>query len=178
MTVLRRFGRPLAALLIVGLPLLRSPFLAVAASAPDNADPQTARVLDLTNAERSRAGVPPLTLSPQLNHVAQSYSEVLAADGCFAHTCGPVPDMAQRDAQAGYDGWTAIGENIAAGYSSPEAVVAGWMASPGHRANILNPDYREIGIGLAAGGTYGAYWTQEFGARWGNPSVAEALEDQ
>jgi uncharacterized protein YkwD len=41
------------------------------------------------------------------------------------------------------------------------------MASPGHRANILNPDYREIGLGLAAGGKYGAYWTQEFGARAG-----------
>jgi uncharacterized protein YkwD len=39
------------------------------------------------------------------------------------------------------------------------------MASPGHRANILNPDYRELGVGLAGGGKYGAYWTQEFGAR-------------
>jgi uncharacterized protein YkwD len=123
----------------------------------------------LTNTERAKAGLGPLTLNSQLTQAAQRYSEVLASDACFAHTCGPVPDMIQRDAQAGYAGWSAVGENIAAGYPSPEDVVAGWMASPGHRANILNPDYRELGVGLASGGKYGAYWAQEFGAR---PGVA------
>src|SRR5919109_1185606 len=80
-------------------------------------------------------------------------------------TAGPAHD---RDAVAGYTGWSAIGENIAAGYPTPEAVVAGWMSSPGHRANILSPNFTEIGIGLAQGGKYGSYWTQDFGTR---PSV-------
>ena len=66
----------------------------------------------------------------------------------------------------GYAGWSAVGENIAAGYATPEDVVAGWMASPGHRANILSPNFSEIGIGVSAGGgQFGTYWTQEFGAR-------------
>jgi uncharacterized protein YkwD len=151
--------------LLLPLALVRAPVPALAGAGPDNAAAQTARVLELTNVERARAGVPPLVLSIQLSEAAQQYSDVLATDACFAHTCGPVPDMVQRDAQAGYTGWTAVGENIAAGYPSPEAVVSGWMASPGHRANILNPDYRELGVGLSSGGKYGAYWTQEFGAR-------------
>ena len=157
---------------MIVLPLLRSPFPALAGGAPD-----MNRVLELTNVERQNAGLAPLTLSPQLNDAAQHYSEVLASDGCFGHTCGPVPDMTQRDALAGYSGWSAIGENIAAGYASPEAVVAGWMASPGHRENILSPDYREIGIGVSAGGEYGVYWTQEFGGRGGGAPVADLEGD-
>ena len=121
------------------------------------------RVLDLTNAERTRAGLQPLTSNPQLQEVAQSYSEVLASSGCFAHTCGTVHDLADRDREAGYSGWTSLGENIASGYPTPEAVVAGWMASPVHRANVLSPDYTELGIGLTSIGS--TYWTQEFGAR-------------
>lgn len=161
----RRLARPLTGLLLLPFALVRAPMPALAGATPDNAPAQTARVLELTNAERARAGLPPLALNNQLSQAAQAYSDVLASDGCFAHTCGPVPEMTQRDAQAGYTGWTSVGENIAAGYPSPEAVVSGWMASPGHRANILNPDYRELGVGLASGGKYGAYWTQEFGAR-------------
>ena len=105
-------------------------------------------------------------LNASLADSAQGYSRVLASTGCFAHTCGPVPDFADRDENAGYDRWSSIGENLAAGYPTPEAVVAGWMASPGHRANILSPNFSEIGIGLADGlAPYGTYWTQEFGAR-------------
>jgi uncharacterized protein YkwD len=133
-----------------------------------SADPSvfTARVLDLTNAERQKMGLPPLAVSPELQQAAQSYSQVLASTGCFGHGCGPVPDFAERDGQAGYTGWTALGENIAAGYATPEAVVAGWMASPGHRDNILSASFTEIGIGVGnGGGPYGMYWTQEFGAR-------------
>ena len=140
----------------------------VAAAAPLDDGGYVARVLDLTNAERQKAGLPPLSLNPQLGTAAQNYSQVLASTGCFEHTCGPVPDFAERDAQAGYSGWTAVGENIAAGYQTPESVVSGWMDSPGHRANILSPKYTEIGIGLVSGGgKFGTYWTQEFGARPG-----------
>ena len=59
-----------------------------------------------------------------------------------------------------------VGENIAAGYSSPEAVVEGWMNSPGHRANILEAEFTHIGVGYEylPGTTYKYYWSQEFAA--------------
>src|SRR5579859_1055153 len=131
----------------------------------DAHDAFVSRVIELTNAERDRAGLAPLAQNDQLADAAQGYSEVLASGACFDHTCGDVPDFADRDAQAGYTDWTDIGENIAAGYPTPEAVVAGWMASPGHRANILSPNFSEIGVGVAQGGQFGTYWTEEFGSR-------------
>ena len=60
----------------------------------------TARVLELTNAERQKAGLAPLSPNAQLTNAAQSYSQVLASSGCFQHTCGPVPNFAERDGQA------------------------------------------------------------------------------
>jgi uncharacterized protein YkwD len=155
------FVTPLVAILL-------SLHVGIAAAAPQDDAGFMARVLDLTNAERQKAGLPPLALNAQLGNAAQNYSQVLAATGCFEHTCGAVPDFADRDAQAGYTGWSTIGENIAAGYPTPEAVVSGWMASPGHRANILSSNYTEIGIGVISGaGKLGTYWTQEFGSRQG-----------
>jgi uncharacterized protein YkwD len=140
--------------------------LPASVSARSSVDATIARALELTNIERQKNGLAPLALNPQLYEAAQAYSVVLATSGCFAHDCGPVPDMADRLRNAGYTGWTGIAENIAAGYPTPEAVVQGWMSSPGHRANLLNPRYTEIGIGLAAGGgRYGTYWTQNFGTR-------------
>ena len=136
------------------------------------------RVLDLTNTERRNVGLGALRLSPQLNDAAQSYSQVLAGSDCFAHTCGPVPDFAVRFQNAGYVGWSAIAENIAAGYPTPEAVVAGWMGSAGHRQNILTPNFTEMGLGISGGaGRYGTYWAQEFGARAADVSGAGESSD-
>lgn len=155
--------------------------VALAAPAWAEALPQrdvyVARVVELTNAERQKAGLAPLGVSPELGLAAASYSQLLASTGCFAHTCGPVPEMTQRDEQAGYLNWTALGENLAAGYATPEAVVAGWMASPGHRANILNPAFKQIGVGVAsASDKYGTYAVQEFGARPGGEPAFQALD--
>jgi uncharacterized protein YkwD len=136
-----------------------------AGAAPADQGSVVGRVVELTNAERQKLGLAPLTLSPELQAAAQGYSEVLASGDCFDHTCGPVPDLAERDSEAGYSDWTTLGENLAAGYATPEEVVAGWMASPGHRANMLSPSYTDIGIGLSRGGQYGVYWTAEFGAQ-------------
>jgi uncharacterized protein YkwD len=125
-----------------------------------------ARVLELTNMERQKAGVPPLTLSRELTSAAQGYSQVLAESGCFAHTCGPVPRFTHRIDLAGYTGFMAVAENIGAGYTTPESVMDGWMGSEGHRANLLSPKYTEVGIGVATGGgPYGIFWTQDFGSR-------------
>jgi uncharacterized protein YkwD len=144
------------------------PGLVAAAPSLDQAGLVT-RVFELTNAERLNAGLAPLVGIDELQVAAQDYSQVLASSGCFEHTCGSVPNFVDRDGQAGYTGWTAIGENIAAGYPTAEEVVAGWMNSPDHRANILSPKFTEIGIGVSSGdGTFGTYWAEEFGTR---PSV-------
>src|SRR5438552_17418294 len=150
---------PFVTSLVTALVLLQTG--AVAAAPAGATDGFSARVLDLTNAERQKAGLGPLLLNDQLTSAAQVYSQVLASSGCFQHTCGPVPDFADRDGQAGYTGWSSIGENIAAGYATPEEVVAGWMASPRHRANILSASFTEIGIGVGSGGDQvGTYWTE------------------
>jgi len=165
-----------SALIATGLLLGRVPTLA---SADAQHDATVARVLELTNLERQKVGADPLVLSPELNSAAQSYSEVLATTGCFEHTCGPVPDMADRIVQSGFEGWTALAENIAFGYPTPEAVVAGWMGSPGHRDNLLSPSYREIGIGVASDGSRnGTFWTQDFGTRREMPQVEVTVEDE
>jgi uncharacterized protein YkwD len=150
-----------ASLVLVPLPSL----------AADQDTTSIARVLELTNLERSKAGIPALSLNGELSNAAQMYSTVLAESDCFAHTCGPVPDFGDRLTQAGYTGMAAAGENIAAGYRTPEDVIQGWMNSPGHRANLLSSSYTEIGIGVATGGgKYGIFWTQDFGTRWGSPN--------
>src|SRR4029079_6309312 len=133
----------------------------IAASAAPDMNASLQRVLQLTNLEREKVGLAPLKVSTELNVAAQTYSQVLASSDCFAHTCGPVPEMADRMGQAGYQNWTSLCENIAAGYPPREAVVAGWMASQGHRDNLLSPNFAEIGLGLAMGGGYGTIWTQE-----------------
>jgi uncharacterized protein YkwD len=70
--------------------------------------------------------------------------------------------LAERAAEFEYEYWM-IGENLAAGQTSPEQVVADWMASPGHRENMLGETYTEVGVGLRQGGDYGLYWVLEFG---------------
>ncbi len=158
---MRRFA---VTTMCAGLLLLRlAPTATIAAA--DESNP-IRRVLTLTNTERLKAGLKPLVLSDQLSQAAQTYSQVLATSGCFGHTCGPTPKFEERAGQAGYTGWNALGENVGAGSPTPEAVVAAWMSSPSHRANMLSPNFSEIGIGLViGGGSYGTYWTQEFGAR-------------
>ncbi|MBK6009544.1 CAP domain-containing protein [Streptomyces sp. MBT53] len=125
---------------------------------------QTARdVVELTNRERTRAGLSPLAVDPLLAAAAQAHSTDMVARAFYSHTS---PDGSQpwdRAAAAGSRRRT-IGENIACGQRSPAEVVEGWMNSPGHRANILKPDFTHIGIGFAGGGQMGTYWTQLFGA--------------
>ncbi|MDQ6674240.1 MAG: CAP domain-containing protein [Chloroflexota bacterium] len=165
--------RPLAVLtaLIALLGIFAVPASAATESAIGSTTTYAARVVQLTNAERAKAHLPPLATNASLTSAAQNYAGVLSQDKCFAHTCGPQPDLKKRLESAGYTfsgyrGWS-YGENIAEGYQTPEAVVAAWMASPPHRANILNSSYRDIGVGLVvrSGSRYGYYWVQDFGAR-------------
>ncbi|MBD0842914.1 MULTISPECIES: CAP domain-containing protein [unclassified Streptomyces] len=122
-----------------------------------------AEVVQLTNRERARAGLPPLAVDPALTAAAQAHSADMVARAFYSHTS---PDGSQpwdRAAAAGADR-RSIGENIACGQRSAAEVVEGWMNSPGHRANILKPDFTHMGVGFAGGGRAGTYWTQVFGA--------------
>ena len=125
------------------------------------------RVLELVNQERALNGLDPLTLHPLLAETAEGHSQSMALQDFFSHTGLDGSSPSDRALENGYEG--GVGENIAAGYWTPEAVMDGWMSSSGHRANILNADYKSIGIGHYhlsedTGDTnYHHYWTQVFG---------------
>jgi uncharacterized protein YkwD len=123
------------------------------------------QVFDLVNQERASAGCPAVTIDTSLMMTSSNHSEDMATNNFFDHTGSDGSSVAQRATAAGY-AWSRVGENIAAGHSSPSEVMDGWMNSPGHRANILNCEYRNVGIGYVykSGSTYGHYWTQDFGA--------------
>ncbi|MEU1529134.1 CAP domain-containing protein [Streptomyces fagopyri] len=120
-------------------------------------------VVALTNAERAGEGLPPLLADAPLTGAAQAHSDDMVARAFYSHTSPEGGRPWDRAAAAGSTRRT-IGENIACGQRSPAEVVRGWMDSPGHRANILKPDFTHIGVGFAGGGEAGTYWTQLFGA--------------
>ncbi|MGW2645332.1 CAP domain-containing protein [Streptomyces sp. NPDC001393] len=135
---------------------------ATASSSPKptaTASGATARVVQLVNAERAKVGCHPLTVNAELTKAAQAHSADMAAHQNMSHTGSDGSSPGDRITAAGY-AWSAYGENVAYGYATPEQVMNGWMNSPGHRANILNCSYQEIGVGLAQPGSY---WTQDFG---------------
>ncbi|TQK51071.1 uncharacterized protein YkwD [Streptomyces sp. SLBN-118] len=121
-----------------------------------------AQVLSLVNKERAAAGCSPLTSNAKLTKAADDYSDVMADSGVMSHTGPDGSTMAGRVEAAGY-AWSTLGENIAQGQSDAAAVMDAWMNSPGHRANILNCSFKEIGIGVHFGDG-GPWWTQDFGA--------------
>jgi hypothetical protein len=131
------------------------------------------QVLELTNAERAKAGLKPLALNNRLSLAAQGHSDSMAADDFFSHTGADGSNVGDRVQDTGYQ-YSYTGENIAAGQKTAAEVVQGWMDSPGHRANILNADYTEIGIGYEllendpGSVNYHHYWTQVFGTPQGN----------
>lgn len=125
-----------------------------------NAAPTAAdQVVTLVNAERAAAGCPPLAVSDALTTAAQGHSDDMSANDYFSHTSLDGSTASDRAEAAGFTG-TALGENIAAGQRTPQDVMAAWMGSDGHRANILNCGYTVIGVGLNEDGWY---WTQMFG---------------
>ncbi|WP_309112182.1 CAP domain-containing protein [Saccharothrix sp.] len=124
-------------------------------------EPAEAKVFNLTNAERAANGCPALGVDERLDKAARSHSADMAAQNYFSHTSKDGRTFADRIKATGYPAPGA--ENIAAGQRTPEAVVKGWMESPGHRANILNCKLKTLGVGMARGGSYGTYWTQNFG---------------
>ncbi|MER5410618.1 sigma-70 family RNA polymerase sigma factor [Streptomyces sp. NPDC002769] len=122
-----------------------------------------AQVVALVNKERAAAGCGALTEDAELEKAAQAHSDDMAARNFFEHTNPDGADPGQRITAAGYR-WSTYGENIAQGQQTPQAVMESWMNSPGHRANILNCSFKNIGVGVHKG-TGGPWWTQDFGAK-------------
>lgn len=109
--------------------------------------------------------VPPLRYSAQLSDASRAHAEDMAERSYFDHNTPDGVTPTQRLARTGYQ-WNLTGENIARGQMSAEEAVAGWLASPGHCANIMEPRFSETGFALAGeGGREGAlYWVQTFAA--------------
>ena len=142
---------------------------------PQLADPRivAAKLLALTNAarahprrcgERAFAAAPPLQASEALAESAQQHAQDMAAHQYLEHQGRDGSSPAQRAVRAGYR-WRSIGENIAAGQPAPDDVMEDWLSSPGHCANIMSPDYVDLGVAFTVNmeSRAGVYWAQEFG---------------
>lgn len=118
------------------------------------------QVIDITNRERTSRGLVALKGNDKLHQAAQAYAEFMAARDKLSHTLdGNVWDRIEH---VGYS-YSTCGENIAWNYTTPAQVMEGWMESTGHRANILNPAFREIGVGIATNEKGEKYHCQVFG---------------
>lgn len=134
------------------------------------------QMLDLHNQERAAQGLPTLCVHPALQQAARAHSKEMIAKDYFSHNSYNGESFSARITRFGYD-WTACAENIASGTGSrgeAAPVFRGWMNSSGHRSNILNSRYKEVGIGEAYG-SYNSYpnmrmWTVDFGSRAGGAS--------
>ena len=115
-------------------------------------------VIRLVNEIRQQNGLRPLAANWELSRVARYKSQDMRDNGYFSHNSPTYGTPFQMLSAFGLSYRTA-GENIAKGYASPQAVVNGWMNSSGHRANILNASYTQIGVGYVSRGNY---WTQLF----------------
>lgn len=124
-------------------------------------------VVYLVNQERAARAEVPLRPNYHLHLVASRWNAHMIAIGALTH--GSLSGFIARVEGAGYRYWRVLGENAGTGYATPREIVAAWMASPPHRANILDPRFRDVGTGVSAasipGYAPGGTWTQDFGVR-------------
>lgn len=169
-------------LIIICASLSKSPVTSqpqvVASSILVDNDPQMEEeVFRLVNESRIRGAtcggiykqpVEPLQWNDQLATAAIGHSRDMADNNYFSHTSLDGRTFVNRIINAGYTGYRALGENIAAGYTNANDVMNGWMNSPGHCNNIMNPLFKDLGVGYAynSGSNYKTYWTQDFGAKF------------
>ena len=119
------------------------------------------QVLDLVNAERTKRGISALTLDSNLSSVATKKSQDMVNKNYFDHTSPTYGSPFDMMKQFGISYRTA-GVNIAKGQKTPQEVVTAWMNSEGHRKNILNPNFTNLGVGIAKDSKGTTYWTQMF----------------
>jgi uncharacterized protein YkwD len=120
------------------------------------------QVVALVNAERVRAGCKSLAVDARLTAAARGHSNDMAARDYFSHTSPDGVEFATRISNASYK-WSGVAENIAKGPPAPGDVMTSWLTSAGHKANIVNCGYRNIGVGVAADAAGTLLWTQDFG---------------
>lgn len=130
--------------------------------------PEQARLLELVNNARASGyqcgndyfpSTNAVTWNTQLQTAAQKHSDHMNSTGNFSHTGAGNSNAGERISNEGYS-WTTYGENIASGYATEEEVIQAWLESPGHCENIMDPDFKEMGVA-----TSGNYWTQVFAAQ-------------
>lgn len=154
-------------LAIAGAVVLALPAAITLASAPGQRIlPEEQAVVDMVNEERAKVNRKPLLVNYQLQVAAWLHNEHMVKTGCFSHTTCGDGGPSDRVQKSGYKGGM-VGENIAQGYRTPAEVMDGWMHSSGHRANILNANYIDIGV---AYNPSGPTWTQVFAVP--DPNVA------
>ncbi|MGN9808440.1 CAP domain-containing protein [Micromonospora sp. BQ11] len=139
----------------------RRPTTSTSTSTSTGVSSQARQVVDLVNAERAKAGCGALGIDDKLMTAAQRHSQDQADHQDMSHDGSDGSDAGQRLDRVGY-AWRTYGENVAWNQKTPAAVMDAWMNSPGHRANILNCAFTEIGVGVAS--SNGPYWTQVFAA--------------
>jgi uncharacterized protein YkwD len=140
--------------------------------------------LCLLNNERAAAGLRPVAYSAALTQPSAAYSTRMVTENFFAHESPDGTTLESRLTAAGYiapDGDWFVGENLAWGQgnlATPRAIAVAWMNSPGHRHNILQPEFTEVGIGIVPGtpgdATWGATYTTDFGNVAATPAAASA----
>lgn len=133
-------------------------------SQPSQAPPALiAEVVRLANVERAAAGRPELASHPAVTQAALAHSADQAATGRMSHTGSDGSDAGTRLTRAGFE-WRTWGENVAVGQRTAADVMAAWMASPGHRANILSTSFTTVGVGVATDASGRPYWTMVLAA--------------
>lgn len=179
-SVVMRPTRAALAILLTAVLTVPMPTAASVAPAPDRRDSteRTAaaslrdRVIALTNKKRANHGCNRVRRNDALSRAAQKHSRRMgdyyaaghSLDASVEHRLPGEPTLRRRVNKAGYRNWVLLGENIAAGQPTARAVMRSWMGSEGHKANILNCRFKDIGVGLVwADGV--PFWTQDFGRK-------------
>ncbi len=141
--------------------------ISLCCAAPPSIERRIQRVIELTNQERAKRGVPPLKREDNLCGAASWMAKDMAQNNYFAHEDKQGRTISLRLKDFGYQKMRAVAENIAAGQTDASEVVKEWVASPNHSRNLFSASFREIGIGYVAAenSTYECYWVQDFGMR-------------
>jgi uncharacterized protein YkwD len=134
----------------------------------ENTEAFALEVIELADLERGKVDAGPLTAQAQLTQAAQVHALDMACNLFVSHSGTDGSSPFDRMTRFGY-AFSAAAENVAAGYATPAEVVQGWMDSPGHRENVLNPAYTQIGVGYVFNSDAGAdenyhhYWVMTLG---------------
>lgn len=126
-----------------------------------------ARAQGRTCGDRSFAAAGPVTWNARLAAAAGAHATDMVTRDYFAHTSPEGGDVRGRAEAAGYTSWTALGENLQGGATTPQGAMQDWLNSPSHCQALMNPEFRELGTAGVnrPGSRYGTYWVQVFGTR-------------